>query len=117
MTRPCQAPDLRLALADKVVDAVQSGADIGTIHRYDATEESMPAQFLRCSTHNFSVHDAIEMARVMEILPPRLMVYGIEGSHFEPGAELSQAVQTAVVETARRINEELQSLIGINTDA
>lgn len=100
-----------------LVDAVQSNAEVGTIHHYDASEQSMPAQFLRCSTHNFSVHDAIEMARVMEKLPPRLMVYGIEGSHFEPGAELSPAVQTAVVEVARRINEEVQRLIGMNTDA
>lgn len=100
-----------------LVDAVQSGAEAGTIHRYDASEQSMPAQFLRCSTHNFSVHDAIEMARALEKLPPRLMVYGIEGSHFEPGAELSPAVQTAMVEAVQRINEELQTLMGMNTDA
>jgi hydrogenase maturation protease len=100
-----------------LVDAVQSGAEAGQIHRYDASEQSMPAQFLRCSTHNFSVHDAIEMARALGKLPPRLMVYGIEGSHFEPGAELSPAVQSAVVEVTQRINEELQSLMGIITDA
>ena len=45
------------------------------------------------------------------------MVYGIEGSHFEPGAELSPAVQCAVVEAAQRIDEEIQSFLGINTDA
>lgn len=100
-----------------LVDAVQSGAEAGQIHRYDASEQAMPAQFLRCSTHNFSVHDAIEMARALGKLPPRLMVYGIEGSRFEPGAELSPAVQTALVETVQRINEELQILMGMNTDA
>jgi len=93
-----------------LVDAVQSGAETGIIHRYDASEQAMPAQFLRCSTHNFSVHDAIEMARTLEKLPQRLMVFGIEGSHFEPGAELSPAVQSAVVEVAQRIKEELESL-------
>jgi hydrogenase maturation protease len=100
-----------------LVDAVQSGAKAGQIHRYEASEQSMPAQFLRCSTHNFSVHDAIEMARALGKLPSRLMVYGIEGLHFEPGVDLSPAVQTAVVKAALRINEELQSLMGINTDA
>jgi hydrogenase maturation protease len=100
-----------------LVDAVQSGAEAGQIHRYDASEQAMQAQFLRCSTHNFSVHDAIEMARTLGKLPPRLMVYGIEGLHFEPGAELSPAVQTALVETVQRINEELQILMGMNTDA
>ena len=100
-----------------LVDAVQSGAENGTIHRYDASEQAMPAQFLRCSTHNFSVHDAIEMARALDKLPPRLMVYGIEGSHFEPGAELSSAVQAAVVKTAQRIKKELEHLMRISTDA
>jgi hydrogenase maturation protease len=100
-----------------LVDAVQSGAEVGTIHRYDASEQAMPAQFLRCSTHNFSVHDAIEMARALEKLPTRLRVYGIEGSQFEPGSELTPAVQTAVLEAAQRINEELESLMRINTDA
>ena len=100
-----------------LVDAVQSGAEAGTIHRYDASEQAMPAQFLRCSTHNFSVHDAIEMARALEQIPPRLMVYGIEGSNFEPGAELSAAMQIAVVEAAQRIKKELENLKRINTDA
>ena len=100
-----------------LVDAVQSGAEAGTIHRYDASEQAMPAQFLRCSTHNFSVHDAIEMARALEKLPSRLMVYGIEGSHFEPGAELSPVVRSAVAETAQQIDEELQILMRKNADA
>lgn len=97
--------------ADRVilVDAVQSGAEAGTIHRYEASEQAMPAQFLRCSTHNFSVHDAIEMARALGKLPPQLTVYGIEGSLFEPGAELSPTVQTAIMEVVQRINEEFQS--------
>lgn len=100
-----------------LVDAVQSGAEAGQIHRYDASEQAMPAQFLRCSTHNFSVHDAIEMARALEKLPSQLMVYGIEGSRFEPGAELSPEVQSAVIAAAQRINEEFQMLMGMNTDA
>lgn len=108
-----------MSQADTVVlvDAVQSGAEAGEIHRYDASGQSMPAQFLRCSTHNFSVHDAIEMARALGKLPQRLRVYGIEGLHFEPGAEVSPAVQKAVVNVAQQIEEELQSLKGINTDA
>jgi len=100
-----------------LVDAVQSGAEAGTIHRYDASEKSMPAEFLRCSTHNFSVHDAIEMARALEQLPPELIVYGIEGSHFEPGTELSPSMQTAIANAVQQINGELQNLTGRMTDA
>ena len=100
-----------------LVDAVQSGAEAGQIHRYDASEQAMPAQFLRCSTHNFSVHDAIEMSRALGNLPAQLMVYGIEGTHFEPGGELSPAIQSAVMVAAQQIKKELQSLMRMNTDA
>ena len=100
-----------------LVDAVQSGAKAGTIHRYDASEQSMPAQFLRCSTHNFSVHDAIEMARALGKLPLRLMVFGVEGLQFEPGAEVSSPVQGAIVNAVQQINEELQTLVGGSSDA
>ncbi len=100
-----------------LVDAVQSGAEAGTIHRYEAAAQTLPAQFLRCSTHNFSVHDAIEMARALGNLPPRLTVFGIEGSCFEPGAELSPAVAVAVEETAQRIHKELPGSVRTNSDA
>jgi hydrogenase maturation protease len=100
-----------------LIDAVQSGAEAGTIHRYDASEKSMPAEFLRCSTHNFSVHDAIEMARALEQLPPQLIVYGIEGSQFDHGTELSSPVQAAVEKAAQQIKRELHNLTGRTTDA
>ena len=77
----------------------------------------MPAQFLRCSTHNFSVHDAIEMARALGKLPLRLMVFGVEGLQFEPGAEVSSPVQGAIVNAVQQINEELQTLVGGSSDA
>ena len=48
-----------------LVDAVQSGAAPGTIHRIDATTEKLPKWFSHCSTHAFGVAEAIELARTM----------------------------------------------------
>ncbi len=90
-----------------LIDAVQSGALAGTIHRFDARAESLPVHFFHYSTHAFSVAQAIELARVLDQLPPRLIVYGIEGKEFGNGVKLSDeviyAAQTVVADVARDI--------------
>ena len=40
--------------------------------------------------------EAVELARELDRLPRRLVVYGIEGESFEAGEGLSPAVETTV---------------------
>src|SRR3972149_2149869 len=51
------------------IDAVQSGAKAGTIHRFDASVEPLPGDFFHYSTHAFSLAEGIELARVLNLLP------------------------------------------------
>jgi hydrogenase maturation protease len=90
-----------------VVDAVVSGSRAGTVHRYDATDEPLPAGVFRSSTHAFGVGDAVELARALGRLPRRVVVYGVEGAGFESGAPLSPAVAAAVDDVVSRLEEEL----------
>jgi hydrogenase maturation protease len=92
-----------------VLDAVYSGAKPGTIHRLDAQTQRVPRDLFRYSTHAFSVADAIELARVLNTLPTRLVIYGIEGRNFRAGASLSQEVENAIQETAELVLEQLRS--------
>ena len=62
-----------------LVDASSSGAAPGTIHRFDASAEPVPARSFRSSTHAFGVGEAIELARALGKLPGTVVVYGIEG--------------------------------------
>lgn len=78
-----------------LVDAVGSGAEVGTIHRIEAHQQSLPTKFFHYSTHAFSVAEAIELARALNQLPPRLIVYGIEGKNFAAGVGLSPEVNEA----------------------
>ena len=78
-----------------VVDAAASGAQPGTIRRFDGAARPLPAGAAR-STHAFGVADAVELARALGRLPPRLDVYTIEGADFTAGAGLSPAVARAV---------------------
>jgi hydrogenase maturation protease len=87
-----------------VIDATMSGAAPGTIRRYDARRRPLPAVFSRWSTHALGVGDAIELARVLQCLPARLVVYGIEGRDFSAGEGLSPAVDAAVDEVVALVS-------------
>ena len=79
-----------------LVDTVSSGADPGTLHRFDAGENALPARTFRSSTHAIGIADTIELARALGRLPRRVLVYGVEAGGFTTGAALSPAVETAV---------------------
>lgn len=94
-----------------LVDAVQSGAAPGTIHRLDATGTPVPSRFFHYSTHAFSVAEAVELGRALNQLPPRLILYGIEGRDFTAGEKLSPEVAAAVDELLARVRHEIQSIL------
>jgi hydrogenase maturation protease len=91
-----------------LVDAVQSGAPPGTIHRLDARAAPVPTGFFHYSTHAFSVAEAIELARSLDQLPPHLIVYGVEGENFAAGEGLSTAVEHAIEVVIERAADDLR---------
>ena len=93
-----------------VVDAVSSGAAPGTVHRFDATREPLPADFARTSTHHFSLPEAVELARALERLPGSLVVFGVEGARFDTGEGLSAEVAAAVPRVADSIRAEVAAV-------
>jgi len=94
-----------------LADAAQSGAEPGTVTRLDASSHPLPAAFLHCSTHAFGVAEAVELARSLGSLPPRIIVFGIEGGSFEHGAPLSPAVEAGVRKAVEMIEAELDEFL------
>lgn len=97
-----------------IVDAVQSGAPPGTIHRFEAHCEPLPARYFCCSTHSLGVAEAVELARALGRLPRRLLVYGIEGAHFDPGMPISAEVASAIQEVTRQIRLDVEKWLPEN---
>ncbi|MBL8223916.1 MAG: hydrogenase maturation protease [Chromatiales bacterium] len=80
-----------------LVDAVAPAGSPGRVVRIDASRTPVATELDSfVSSHGFSVAGAIELARALGRLPARLLVYGIEGAGFEPGAPLSPAVSRAL---------------------
>jgi hydrogenase maturation protease len=93
-----------------LVDAVYSGAEPGTVHRLEAHARPIPGSFFHRSTHAINVADAVELARSLGELPPRLVVYGIEGRSFEAGVGLSPEVEKAAQEVVEAALRELRTM-------
>jgi hydrogenase maturation protease len=90
-----------------LIDAVSSGAKPGTIYRFDALAQAIPAQLSFQSTHAFSVVEAIELARILDQLPTSLIVYAIEGMNFSTGVELSPEVENAMRKVVEQVRNEV----------
>lgn len=95
------------AAAVIVIDAMASGGRPGTVHRLDVRERRLSTEVFRGSTHGLGLADAVELGRRIDGLPPRLILYGIEGENFEPGQGLSTAVAQAVETLMPKLREEL----------
>lgn len=91
-----------------LVDAVSSGAAPGTIHYYAIHEKPLPVQLRTFSTHAFGVAEAVELGRMMGLLPDQLIFYGIEGADFSFGNSLSAVVEQAGQQVVDHIMKQLQ---------
>lgn len=90
-----------------LVDAAQSGEKPGTIYRFEVNQFPLPGKFLRFSTHQLGVYEAIELARTIGLLPRQLIVFGIEGECFEPGRGLSPEVEKSIPALINRVKKEI----------
>jgi len=97
LDRPGLALLGRWAGARKVIliDAVRSGAPPGTLHR--ALAGDLAAGGSGASSHGFGLAEAVSLAAALDMLPPELVVLGIEaGEGSAADAPLSPAVAGAL---------------------
>ena len=99
-----------------LVDAVHSGSPPGTLHRLDLLAQKIPRLYFRYSTHAFSIPEAVELARVLNRLPPRLILHGIEGEKFAAGEGLSPSVEKALGALVQNILEDVRAIMAASSD-
>lgn len=91
-----------------LVDAVSSRQPVGALHRYEAHDIPLPNAIFGRSTHHWGMADAIELARRLHKLPPRVLVYGIEASNFSYGLTFSAPLQAALPRLVCDLREALK---------
>lgn len=94
-----------------IVDAIHSGAPAGTLHRFDASRTPLPVELSHGSSHAVAVGEAIELARALGRLPPRVVVHGVEGADYSARHGLSASVTAALEPLIRRVQADLDGLV------
>ena len=90
-----------------LVDAMRSGDAPGTVRIVEVGKEPLPPELSRPSTHLLGIGGAVEQARALDRLPPRLTVYAIEGERYDSGAGLSKPVAAAAAQVAAEIRRSV----------
>ena len=90
-----------------LIDAMHSGDPPGNIRCFDCDMQSIPGAFFPNSSHHFGVVEAVALAKVLNRLPPHLMVYGIEGKSFKEGIGLSPEVMKAAELVERKVVHDI----------
>ncbi|MEV0173609.1 hydrogenase maturation protease [Streptomyces sp. NPDC050803] len=90
-----------------VVDAAHAHpGSPGRVHRLVLDSGRLP-QPSATSSHGLGLGEAVELARVLDLLPERLVVYAVEGTDSDYGTGLSPAVTAAVDPLAEAVEAEL----------
>ena len=86
-----------------IIDAVRSGAAAGTVAVIEAGADAPGLAVIGArldpgpaGTHGFGLAGALELARALDRLPPRVVVIGVEATDFGHGAPLSDPVAAAI---------------------
>ncbi len=92
-----------------IVDAGLSGAPPGTVHRLDAVAAPLPQPMFATSSHAVGLAESIELARILDTLPARCIIYAIEAESFDMGEPLSEPVAKAAERVLADLLAELNA--------
>ena len=95
-----------------VIDAMRSGAPVGSVVRWEGNELVRATSERTTSSHGLSVRDAYDLGKALGRVPQRLVLYLIEAGELGPGETLSPAVAEAVARTAAEVAAEVNSAAG-----
>jgi hydrogenase maturation protease len=95
------------AEAAYLIDATCTGERPGTIRRFDVAATKLPQVEFGYSTHGLGLAEAIELARALEKLPRRCVLFAVEGRTYEIGAALSPDVAAAAEEVVKLLIDEM----------
>lgn len=94
-----------------LVDACQGGDPVGAWQRIDLLKQTLPNDNPQTSTHGFGILQAVAMAKNLNQLPEKLIIYLIHGDNYRIAEGISPQVNRGVNGVVEAIinEEEIQS--------
>ena len=92
-----------------VINAMSADVPVGTVQvlAIGAGPGALPVRTGPTGTHDLGLTGVLALAAVLDRLPDRLRVVGVQAASFEPGAPMSAAVQRAVPAAVDAVLAEL----------
>ncbi|MDJ0663350.1 MAG: hydrogenase maturation protease [Acidimicrobiia bacterium] len=89
-----------------MIDAVVTGGEPGTVHRF--TDEQLPdGMGIGQSSHLVQLYETIALGKLLDRLPNGLVLIGIEAIDFDNGEGMTDAVATGVADAVEDVLAEL----------
>lgn len=79
-----------------VVDAIETGADPGSVHQYRFTDGGFDGSIPDMTMHDVSFTEALRFARDVYDLPDDVLILGVEPGSLRTGIGLSEPVELAI---------------------
>lgn len=92
-----------------LIDAIKTGATIGTVHRFQNEEIEDVGDPL--STHALGIAAAMKMGATLQVLPPKVVLYGIEIGDVQFQFALSKSIKKAVKAVSIHVEREILSIL------
>lgn len=93
-----------------LIDAVKTNAVVGTLHCFQNEEIEEVSSAL--SSHAIGVAQAMQMGKVLNVLPQTVVLYGIEIDDIQFSFDLSTPIEHAIKELALQIGSDILVLLG-----
>ncbi|OGV45519.1 MAG: hypothetical protein A3F46_06705 [Legionellales bacterium RIFCSPHIGHO2_12_FULL_42_9] len=95
-----------------LIDAIKTGAAIGTLHCFK--NEKIESINSNLSTHALGIGEAMKIGAALKILPPNIVLYGIEIGDISGQLTMSNTIEHALTMLCVRIERDILSLLKRN---
>lgn len=92
-----------------LIDAVEMGLPAGAIRRFTWDEARVSGHERALSAHQTDLADALLLAETLKILPPEVVIFGVQPGSMEWDQPLSSAVERALPDLIDALLNELRS--------
>ena len=96
---------MRGATSIFLIDAVKTGAALGTIHQFQNEEIETIGSTL--STHGLGIAEAMKMGAVLHELPKNVILYGVEIGEVQLQLTFSEPIITAIQALSDQIEKDI----------
>jgi len=91
-----------------VCDACQSRGRPGQVHRWRWPEFDEQSPTGRLSSHGTTLHEVLRLGERLGLLPPRVMIWGIEIAEARPAKDFSASLEQVMISIVPRIAGEIR---------